>query len=132
MKMDEPEELAEGLDHPDREIARKGEYAQEYSDENFWEKLKKYGTVAGKEVVEKALILFYALKDKSVPMWARATIIGALGYFISPIDAISDLIPVAGYADDLGVLAAAIATIAVYINDDIKEKARKKLSEWFD
>ena len=49
---------------------------------------------AGKEVIEKALILYYCLQDDDTPAWAKTTIIGALGYFISPIDAIPDLVPV--------------------------------------
>ena len=65
------------------------------------------------------------------PGWAKATIIGALGYFISPIDAIPDITPVVGYADDLGALALAITAVAMFIDDDIKTKAREKLKEWF-
>ena len=61
----------------------------------------------------------------------KATILGALGYLISPIDAIPDFIPVAGFSDDLGVLAAAIAAIGFYIDDEVKNKADEKLAEWF-
>ena len=56
---------------------------------------------------------------------------GALGYFISPFDAIPDMTPVIGYVDDLGVLTMALATVAAYISDDIKSKAKAKLAEWF-
>ena len=49
--------------------------------------------------------------------WAKATIVGALGYFITPLDAIVDLTPVVGYADDLGVLALAIAAVATYVRN---------------
>ncbi len=31
-----------------------------YSDESFWEKVKKFAKVAGKEVIEKSLWLYYA------------------------------------------------------------------------
>jgi uncharacterized membrane protein YkvA (DUF1232 family) len=55
----------------------------------------------------------------------------SLGYFIFPIDAIPDVTPVVGYADDLGTLAAAIATVAVYINDKVKINAANKLRDWF-
>ena len=34
----------------------------------------------------------------------KAIIIGALGYLISPLDAVPDAIPIAGLSDDLGVL----------------------------
>ncbi|MEE9293105.1 MAG: DUF1232 domain-containing protein, partial [Acidobacteriota bacterium] len=48
-----------------------------------------------------------------------------------PIDAIPDIIPAVGYADDLGALAVAIATLTAYINPEVKEQARRKLEEWF-
>jgi uncharacterized membrane protein YkvA (DUF1232 family) len=64
-------------------------------------------------------------------VWAKTVIMRALAYFISPIDAIPDLVPVAGFSDDLGSLAAALGIVAVYINDDIKQKAKIKLVEWF-
>jgi len=64
-------------------------------------------------------------------MHAKVIIIGALGYFISPVDAISDFIPVVGYADDLGVLTLAIATVAAYITYNVKAQAHEKLTEWF-
>jgi uncharacterized membrane protein YkvA (DUF1232 family) len=40
-----------------------------------------------------------------------AVIIGALVYFVSPIDAIPDLTPVVGYIDDAAVIAAAVARL---------------------
>jgi uncharacterized membrane protein YkvA (DUF1232 family) len=118
-----------------KEIAMSEEnngYAKDYSENSFWEKLKSFALVAGKEVIEKALQLYYALQAPTTPGWAKVVIIGALGYFISPLDAIPDMIPVVGYADDLGVLVAAIATVGTYITDDIKAKAELKLAEWFD
>lgn len=106
-------------------------FEKEYSDSNYWDKVKNVAKVAGKEVIEKALQLYYALQQPGTPAWAKAVIIGALGYFISPVDAIPDVVPMIGFADDLGVLAAAIATVAIYITDDVKAKAETKLNEWF-
>lgn len=57
----------------------------------------------------------------------KATIIGALGYFICPLDVISDVIPVAGYTDDAGVLAMC----AIYIDADVEEKAKNKVNAIF-
>ena len=58
-------------------------------------------------------------------------IVGALGYFIFPLDAIPDLVPVAGYADDLGVLAIALSSVAIHIDDNVKAKARQKIKDIF-
>ncbi|WP_156507796.1 YkvA family protein [Halioglobus sp. HI00S01] len=107
------------------------EFQDAYSEQNFWRKLTGYAKSAGREVVEKALLLFYAMQEEDAPAWAKATIAGALGYFIVPIDAIADLTPAVGYADDLGVLALAIAAVAQYINDDVRAKTAAKLDSWF-
>ncbi|MEZ2235310.1 DUF1232 domain-containing protein [Microcoleus sp.] len=102
-----------------------------YSDETFWAKLKKFALTAGKEVVEKALILYYTAQNPNVPGWAKGVVIGALTYFISPVDAIPDVLVGIGFTDDLGVLLAAIATVSVYINADTKQQAKQKMKDWF-
>ena len=109
----------------------KNEFEDAFSEDRFWDKLKKYAKSAGKEVVEKALLLYYAGNQENAPAWAKATIIGSLGYFIAPLDAIVDLTPVVGYADDLGVLALALAAVATYINDEVRGKTAVKMQDWF-
>ena len=52
-------------------------FEQAYSDESFREKLTRYAKAAGKEVVEKALLLYYAAQEERAPAWAKATIAGA-------------------------------------------------------
>jgi uncharacterized membrane protein YkvA (DUF1232 family) len=112
-------------------MAGHNEYEDAFSESGFWRKLKKYATTAGKEVVEKALLLFYAFQEEKAPKWAKATIAGALGYFIVPLDAIADITPAVGYADDLGVLALAIVAVATYINEDVRSKTAVKMKSWF-
>ena len=102
-----------------------------YSDSSFWDKLKRFALSAGKEVIEKALWLYYAAQRPETPKWAKTAIYGALAYFISPIDAIPDITPLVGFTDDLGALAAAIAMTSAYINEDVKAKASEKLLHWF-
>ena len=102
-----------------------------YSESNFWDKLKKFAKVAGKEVIEKALFLYYAAQQPATPLWAKTTIYGALAYFISPIDMLPDLTPLLGYTDDLSILAAALVTVASYITDEVKQQARDKMQTWF-
>lgn len=102
-----------------------------YSDSSFWDKIKGYAKAAGKEVIEKALFLYYAAQKEDTPVWAKTTVYGALAYFISPIDAIPDITPVIGYVDDLGVLAAAVTAISSYVDSDVKKLARDKLEDWF-
>ena len=82
-------------------------------------------------MVEKALLLFYAAQEEKAPAWAKATIAAALGYFIVPLDAVADLTPAVGYADDLGVLVLAIAAVSRYINEDVRNKTASKMRAWF-
>jgi uncharacterized membrane protein YkvA (DUF1232 family)/uncharacterized tellurite resistance protein B-like protein len=102
-----------------------------FSEENFWTKLKKFALTAGREVVEKALTLYYTAQNPNVPAWAKTVVVGALTYFISPVDAIPDILVGVGFTDDLGVLLAAIATVSIYINAETKEQAQQKLTDWF-
>lgn len=107
------------------------EYKNHYSEEKLFDKIVKYAKSAGIKVVYVVLLLFYALKKPDLPGRVRATIIGALGYFIFPMDLVSDLVPFAGYGDDLGVLIAALAVAAFYIDDEVKKKAKGKLKDLF-
>jgi uncharacterized membrane protein YkvA (DUF1232 family) len=107
------------------------EFSKDYSDSGFWTKGRTFARVAGEKVLTPALKMYYAARDSDTPMWARATIIGALGYFISPLDAIPDLLPVVGYGDDLTVLLAALATTAAYIKEEHVTKAKATLAQWF-
>ncbi|MCH8621578.1 YkvA family protein [Undibacterium sp. TS12] len=95
------------------------------------DKLKLVALAAGRQLITKALYLYYAAQRQDTPAWARSVMFGALAYFIFPLDAIPDVLPVIGYTDDLGVLAAAIATVSFYINDEVKQAAEQKLQTWF-
>jgi uncharacterized membrane protein YkvA (DUF1232 family) len=95
----------------------------------FWEKININFDKIGTEVLHKALILFYALYDDNVPYWARGVVVGALSYFLIPFDAMPDVVPIAGYADDLAILGLALSQLWVYVSDETKEKAQNKLNE---
>ncbi|MEO5583092.1 MAG: DUF1232 domain-containing protein [Saprospiraceae bacterium] len=82
----------------------------------------------GLKLLYSALLLYYAFRRSDLPVWAKSIIFGALGYLISPIDAIPDLTPILGYTDDLGVLSYALVLIAAYVNGDVRAKARHRLT----
>ena len=106
-------------------------YAEYYSKESLWNKLKLNARKAGVKVVYAALILFYAMESKNVGLKTKVSIAAALGYFILPTDAIFDLTPLIGYSDDLGVLLFVLSQVASSITPEVKEKARQKVDEWF-
>jgi uncharacterized membrane protein YkvA (DUF1232 family) len=102
-----------------------------YSDRSFWKKLRRYARLAGKEVVEKALTLYFTLQDPDTPVWAKRVVIGALAYFIIPFDAITDLLPLVGFTDDLGALLTALSTVAMHVKPVHKQRAKEQAEAWF-
>jgi len=105
-------------------------YSSDFSDDSLWDKLRKFGKTVGRELVEKVLTMYYALQDKDTPLWAKTVLVAALGYFVCPIDAIPDVIPAAGYADDAGAIAVALGTVAVHIKPEHRQRAKAKADEW--
>ncbi len=106
-------------------------YQQHYDENDFWEKLRRFARKAGIKVSYAALLLYYVLKSPMTSSKDRAKIIGALGYFILPIDLIPDFIPVAGYTDDLAALVWGVYCVIKSITPEVKEQAAEKLHEWF-
>ena len=98
-----------------------------YSGERLWRTLKKVAVAAGRQTLLSALVLFYCLKDKDTPTWAKGVIVGALGYLILPADLIPDILPGAGYGDDWGAIVAALGTVVAYIKDEHKSRARAQV-----
>lgn len=103
------------------------DYSEKYNELSFWEKLKVSAVAAGKETIEKALILFYCLRDPDTPTWARGTIISSLGYFGFPMDFLPDWVAALGYCDDLAILTTAFATVVLHVKESHKEEAQKYL-----
>ncbi len=95
---------------------------EEYVQEHFWTKIKRYA--AKVPFATDAVAMFYCATDPQTPLQAKVIAFAALAYFIFPIDAIPDLLPMAGFTDDFGAIAAAIYTLGKHINDEHREKAR--------
>ncbi len=107
-------------------------YANKFSKREFVEKIARIAKGAGAKLVYAALILYYTLQSDKVSATNKAMIIGALGYLISPLDVVPDAIPIAGLADDLGVLVFVLKKVWTDIDPDIQVKARQRLAKWFD
>jgi uncharacterized membrane protein YkvA (DUF1232 family) len=108
-----------------------GRYSKYFTEKKFREKIKKHSKEAGVKVIYMVLLLYYSLSDKSVGLKNKLAITAALGYFILPTDALFDLTPLIGYSDDLGVLLFVFAQVSDCITPEAKQKARKKVEEWF-
>lgn len=106
-------------------------YAGSYSEQALFDKLGGLARAAGRELVEKALTLYLVLRDPGTPAWAKSTILGALGYFIMPLDAIPDFIPGAGLTDDLGILVLTLGAVATSITPRIRQAASRATDSFF-
>ncbi len=104
----------------------------DFDEDRLFKKIAKFAKEAGVKLVFIALLLFYALKSKNMPITAKATVMGALGYFILPMDIIPDFIPVAGYSDDLAALLAVLKTVSMYVDEPVKIEAKSVITRWFD
>ena len=107
-------------------------YGNKFSKQDFVEKIARIAKGAGAKLVYAALILYYTLQSPKVSTTNKAMIIGALGYLISPLDVVPDAIPIAGLADDLGVLIFVLKKVWTDVDPSIIEQAKEKLYKWFD
>ncbi len=107
-------------------------YSNKFSKRDFVEKIARIAKGAGAKLVYAALILYYTLQSDKVSATNKAMIIGALGSLISPLDVVPDAIPIAGLADDLGVLVFVLKKVWTDVDPEIQVKARQRLSKWFD
>ena len=108
------------------------QYANKFSKTEFVEKISRIAKRAGAKLVYAALILYYTLQSDKIPVKDKAIIIGALGYLISPLDVVPDAIPIVGLGADLGVLVYVLQKVWGNVSEDVKVKARERLSKWFD
>ena len=106
-------------------------YAGEFSEQDFWSKIKNKIKSAGLQLIYKAMQLYYATENPNCPTKVKSGIYAALGYFVAPLDFLPDFMPFAGYTDDLSAILLATMMAQAYIDDEVKEKARQKLSAIF-
>jgi len=107
------------------------DYSKFFNDSKLWKKLKKVARKAGRKAVYYVLVLYYVSRDPAVPSSLKLKVLGALGYFILPLDIIPDIVLGLGFTDDLAALAWALFTMKKYITPEIEAKARERLREWF-
>ena len=108
------------------------QYSNKFTKSEFVEKISRIAKRAGAKLVYAALILFYTLQSDKVSLKDKAIIIGALGYLISPLDVVPDAIPIAGRGDDMAVLIFVLQKVWGEVSEEVKEKAKNKLDQWFD
>lgn len=88
----------------------------------FWDKLRR--SLARIPFADRVVAARYAATDPATPLRDKAVLLGALAYFIAPVDAIPDFVAMLGYTDDLAVLTLALRTAAGAIRAEHREQAR--------
>jgi len=89
-----------------KEAERITEKDVKYVEENFW---KKISQLKGKLGFKRDLIALYKfMKDPKISFLKKTIVVLALLYFIIPFDSIPDFAPIAGFLDDIGIVAMVV------------------------
>jgi uncharacterized membrane protein YkvA (DUF1232 family) len=78
------------------------------------------------------LALWFALKQPTMPFWAKVVCFVAVAYALSPIDLIPDFIPVLGYLDDLIIVPALVWLALKLIPAEVMNQSREQAVEWIN
>ena len=117
-------------DVPFEEVHEVQKYGTYYSDNRFWKKVERVAKKVGATVLLQVFTLYYMLQDDKVSLQHKAYIVGALGYFILPIDLIPDgILPVIGFTDDIAVMTLVLKLVKDSITPEIKARANARVSE---
>jgi len=92
----------------------------------FWPKLGK--VFASIPFAEDAVAAYYCAFDRATPLKVKGVLLGALAYFVLPLDAVPDFLLGLGFTDDMAVLLAAISMIRTHIRPEHYDKARETLA----
>jgi uncharacterized membrane protein YkvA (DUF1232 family) len=92
----------------------------------FWGKFQRLA--AHLPFAEDLLTAYYCAFDRMTPSHVRVALIGALAYFVSPLDVLPDLLPILGLTDDAAVLAGAVRLVWGNIKPEHREAAQATLA----
>lgn len=117
-------------DVPFEEVHEIEKYGTYYSDNRLWKKIERVAKKVGATVLLPVFTLYYMLQDDKVSLQHKAYIVGALGYFILPIDLIPDgILPVIGFTDDIAVMTLVLKLVKDSITPEIKARANQRVAE---
>lgn len=81
--------------------------------DSFGRKVRQF--LEGVPLAADTVAMYFCMLDAKTPLWVKAAIGSALAYFMLPVDAVPDFLPVAGMTDDLAVLAGAVKVAADHL-----------------
>ena len=91
----------------------------------FWQKARR--VAARLPFAEDLLAAWYCAFDRDTPVQVKAALVGALAYFVLPFDAIPDMMPMLGFADDAAVLATALRLVASHMRPEHRAAAKRAI-----
>jgi uncharacterized membrane protein YkvA (DUF1232 family) len=94
---------------------------------SFWPYLRQWA--ARVPFAEDMAAAFFCVRDPQTSKRVKYTLMGALAYFVMPVDVLPDLLPLIGFSDDAAVLAFVMAQIAGSITPEHREQARAALQK---
>ncbi|MFN3170509.1 MAG: YkvA family protein [Hyphomicrobiales bacterium] len=124
---DQPSEIPPGLDG---DVLDEDERTQFDQDEarvrrDFWVTARK---AAGSiPFMDEVVAAYFCALDRETPFRVRGTLLGALAYFVLPLDGIPDFILGLGFTDDAAVIMGVLALMRAHITDEHRAAARKAL-----
>jgi len=114
---------------PIKKLEETKQYGEYYDDNRFWKKVKRIARKSGRTVLRPVLLLYYLMQDSNVSIKDKAYIIGALGYFVLPIDVLPDFIVGLGFTDDLAIVGLLLKHLQNCITPEIEERVNQKINE---
>ena len=110
-----------GFDARDARDARERERLRR----EFWHKARR--VAAGLPFAEDLLAAYYCAFDHATPTPVKASLVGALAYFVLPFDAMPDVFPLLGFTDDAAVLLTALRMVGAHMRPEHRDAARAAL-----
>ena len=96
--------------------------------DRFW---SKFARVACRiPFAADLLAAWYCAVDPHTPARVRATLLGAIAYFVLPTDAVPDILMGLGFVDDATVLTVAITTVSNHMLPEHRSRANQTLDEY--
>jgi len=120
-------EASPGLDEDESRLPAVMRRNERLVRDKFWTKLKRFFSYI--PFGEDAVAAYFCAMDAQTPLRVRAVLLGALAYFIMPLDMIPDFVVGLGFSDDATVLATALALVVNHIKPHHRERAARVIQK---
>ena len=121
------ESLGEPFTKAEMEAIRRAARDEESIKRDFWPLLRKVGRRI--PFAHDVLAAFFCASDPATERRVKLILMGALAYFVMPVDIIPDILPMAGFTDDAAVVATALAAVASAITPEHRRRAKRALED---